>query len=507
MNNRIYICIDLKSFYASVECVLRGLDPMVTNLVVADASRTEKTICLAVSPALKTFGLPGRARLFEVIQKLDEINKERLKHAPNRKFIEESYDLNELNNYPEYKISFLIAPPQMAKYIEISSKIYSVYLKYVAPEDIHVYSIDEVFMDVTNYLYALNMTPHELAKKMIKDVLNETGVTATAGIGTNMYLAKVAMDIVAKHIEPDSDGVRIAYLDEMLYRKRLWDHKPLTDFWRVGHGIANRLNKLGLETMGDIARCSIGKLDNYYNEEILYKEFGINAELLIDHAWGYEPTLISDIKAYRPKANSLSSGQVLSCGYTFDKALIIVKEMTELLSLDLVGKGLVTDQLVLHVGYDIDNLSNEEIMKNYKGEIATDYIGRSVPKSAHGSINIDSYTSQTTILIKAIIALYKEIVDPILLVRRLNIAAVHLIPESEINKRDGYVKISLFEDYEEKERKNKLIEEKRLKEKNLRQAIIGIKSKYGKNAVLKAMNLEEGATTRERNEQIGGHKS
>ena len=506
MENRKYICIDLKSFYASVACVLRNLDPMVTNLVVADASRTEKTICLAVSPALKGFGLPGRARLFEVLQKVDELNKERIKKAPNRVFTDASYNIDELKKHPEYKINFLIASPQMAKYIEISSKIYSIYLRYVSPSDIHVYSIDEVFMDVTNYLTALNMTPYDLAKKMIKDVLLETGITATAGIGTNMYLAKVAMDIVAKHIDPD-DGVRIAYLDEMLYRKILWNHRPLTDFWRIGKGIANRLYKLGLETMGDIARCSIGKLDNYYNEEILYKEFGVNAELIIDHAWGYEPTLISDIKAYKPKANSLSSGQVLSCGYKYDKALIIVKEMTELLSLDLVNKGLVTDQLVLHIGYDIENLSNEDIMKKYNGEIAIDYIGRKVTKSEHGSINLDNYTSATTELIKAINSLYKEIVNPILLVRRVNITAVHLIPESEMNKRDGYIKISLFEDFDEKENLNKLIKEKRLKEKKLQKTIIDIKNKYGKNSILKAMNLEDGATTKERNQQIGGHKS
>ena len=507
MDDRKYICIDLKSFYASVECVLRGLDPMVTNLVVADASRTEKTICLAVSPALKSFGLPGRARLFEVIQRIDELNKERIKKAPNRAFVGESYKLEELDNHPEYKIDFLIAPPQMAKYIEISTKIYNVYLKYVALEDIHVYSIDEVFMDVTNYLHALNMSAIELAKVMIKDVFETTGITATAGVGTNLYLAKVSMDIVAKHIDADEDGVRVAYLDEMLYRKKLWDYKPITDFWRIGRGIANRLYKLGLETMGDIARCSIGKLDNFYNEEILYKEFGINAELLIDHAWGYEPTLISDIKAYKPKANSLSSGQVLSCGYDFNKALIIVKEMTELLSLDLVNKGLVTNQLVLHVGYDIDNLSNEEIMKNYNGEISIDYIGRKVPKSSHGSINIEKHTSSTTTLINAITILYNEIVNPVLLIKRINITAVHLIKESEINKKDGYIKISLFEDYEENERRDKIIEEKRLKEKNLQKAIISIKNKYGKNSVLKAMNLEDGATTKERNQQIGGHKS
>lgn len=505
MNDKVYICIDLKSFYASVECVLRGLDPLTTNLVVADGQRTEKTICLAVTPSLKSFKIPGRARLFEVIQKVDEINKERLKKC--KRFVGESYDLNELKSNPNLKLSFLMAPPQMAKYIEVSTKIYNVYLKYVAPEDIHVYSIDEVFMDVTSYLKALKITPHELAKRMIKDVMNETNVTATAGIGTNMYLAKVAMDIVAKKVDADSDGVRIASLDEASYRKLLWNHRPLTDFWRVGKGISTRLEKLGLYTMGDIARCSIGDVnDNIYNENLLYNEFGINAELLIDHAWGYEPTTIKDIKEYKPKMTSLTSGQVLHCGYDFDKCKIVVKEMIELLSLDLVKKNLLTNSITLTIGYDIDNLKDADIMAKYDGKLSTDYIGRTVPKSAHGTINFN-YTSSTKNMLIKINELYDRIVSPILLIRRINISANSLICEDDLIKKDGYKQLDIFSSYEEVKEKEKIEEEIKMKEKNLQQAILGIKNKYGKNSVLKGMDLEDGATTIERNEQIGGHRS
>jgi len=488
---RTYICIDLKSFYASCECVDLGLDPLTTNLVVADVSRTEKTICLAVTPALKSFGIGGRARLFEVIQRVEEINRERKKKINYKEFIKESYDLNELNNNPYAKLSFLAAPPRMAKYIEISTKIYNVYLKYVAPEDIHVYSIDEVFMDVTDYLPALKITALELAKMIIKEVMEKTKITACAGIGTNMYLAKVAMDIVSKHVSADSDGVRIAYLDEMSYRHKLWNHRPLTDFWRVGRGISKRLENLGLYTMGDIARASIGS--GYYSEELLYKEFGINAELLIDHAWGYEPTTIADIKAYKPKVNSLSSGQVLSCGYDYKKALIIIKEMVELLSLDLVKKKLITNSLTITVGYDIDNLKDDKVMEGVL--ISTDYIGRKVPKSAHGTINFN-YTQSTSIMIKEATKLYNDIINKKLLIKRINISVNSVInEESNINK--GYTQFNLFEEIDDS------VDEK--KEKKLQQTIVDIKSKFGKNSVIKGMDLEDGATTIERNSQIGGH--
>ena len=452
MDNRIYLCIDLKSFYASVECVERNLDPLVTNLVVADSSRTEKTICLAVSPALKSFGLPGRARLFEVNQKVKEINNNRKYATRNKKLVGKSYNINELNNNKSLEVDFIIAPPQMAHYIEVSSKIYDVYLKYISKEDIHVYSIDEVFMDVTKYLKLNNVTPFELAKMIIKDVLATTGITATIGIGTNMYLAKVAMDIVAKHIEPDLDGVRIAYLDEMSYRKKLWTHRPLTDFWRVGRGYVKRLENLGLFTMGDIARCSLGKATSYHSEDLLYKEFGVNAELLIDHAWGYEPTTIQDIKNYKPKMNSLSSGQVLHEGYTTDKAKIIVKEMMDSLSLDLVSKGLVTNCISLSIGYDIDNLKNEEIMKNYKGDMALDYMGRVIPKGSHSSIRLNNFTYSSKELRDSVSKLYDKIVNPLLLVRRINIG-VNVVSEKILEISNSYEQLSLFESLEEKKEK------------------------------------------------------
>ena len=505
MNNKIYICIDLKSFYASCECVLRGLDPLVTNLVVADSERTDKTICLAVSPALKTFGLPGRARLFEVRQKVKEINNERRKRIGYKKFIRSSSNIEDLKN-DNYELDFLIAPPQMAYYIEVSTKIYNVYLKYISSEDIHVYSIDEVFMDVSKYLKKYNMSAKELARTIIKDVLKETGITAAAGIGTNMYLAKVAMDIVAKHVDADENGVRVAELDEMTYRKTLWTHKPLKDFWRVGRGYVERLEKLGLYTMGDIAKCSIGDNNSFYNEDLLYSEFGVNAELLIDHAWGYESVTIKDIKSYKPKMNSLTSGQVLTEGYTFEKAHVIVKEMVDLLSLDLVNKKLLTNHLSLTIGYDIDNLKDEEIMKQYNGEFVYDYIGRKVPKGSHGSIALDEFTSSSKVMMAAISKLYQRIVNKNLLIRRINIG-INVVKEEKIQYEGAFEQLNLFDDYsskiKEKERKQKEQE----KEKNLQKTVLEIKNKFGKNAVLKGLNYEEGATTKERNKQIGGHKA
>lgn len=507
--NRIYIAIDLKSFYASVECVERQLDPMNTNLVVADASRTEKTICLAVSPSLKTFGISGRARLFEVVQRVKEVNLQRKTKAPGHQFISESYFADELKEHPEFALSYIIAPPRMAYYMEYSTKIYEIYLKYIAPEDIHVYSIDEVFMDVTSYLKTYSLTAKELAQKMILDVLSQTGITATAGIGTNLYLCKVAMDIVAKHVEPDENGVRIAELDEMSYRKMLWDHKPITDFWRVGRGYAKKLAENGLFTMGDIARCSVGSSQSYYNEDLLYKLFGINAELLIDHAWGWEPTTIELVKQYKPETNCLSSGQVLQCPYDFNKARLIVKEMTDLLVLDLVEKKLVTDQIVLNIGYDIENLSNPEISRIYKGEVTVDHYGRKVPKHAHGTINIGRNTSSTKLIMDSVMELYDRIVNKNLLVRRINVTANHLIDEATAKEKEqnSFVQLDLFTDYAALEKQSQEEESNLKKERAIQEAILSVKKKYGKNAILKGMNLEEGGTTIERNNQIGGHKA
>ena len=508
-NERIYIAIDLKSFYASVECVERQLDPMNTNLVVADASRTEKTICLAVSPSLKAFGISGRARLFEVIQRVKEVNIQRRAKAPGQKLMGDSYLADELKEHPEFAISYIIAPPRMAHYLQYSTKIYEIYLKYVAPEDIHVYSIDEVFMDVTAYLKTYSLTAKELAQKMILDVLDQTGITATAGIGTNLYLCKVAMDIVAKHVEPDGNGVRIAELDEMSYRELLWDHKPITDFWRVGRGYAKKLAENGLFTMGDIARCSVGSSQSFYNEDLLYKLFGINAELLIDHAWGWEPTTIDLIKQYKPETNCLSSGQVLQCPYDFNRARLIVKEMTDLLVLDLVDKKLVTDQIVLTIGYDIENLANQEISRMYKGEITVDHYGRRVPKHAHGTSNIGRNTSSTKLIMDAVMDLYDKIVDKNLLVRRINVTANHLIDETTAkeSEQNSFVQMDLFTDYSALEKQKQEEETNLKKERAIQEAILSVKKKYGKNAILKGMNLEEGAMSIERNNQIGGHKA
>lgn len=550
-NLRKYIAIDLKSFYASVECVERGLDPLTTNLVVADKSRTEKTICLAVSPSLKSYGISGRARLFEVVQKVREVNLSRQQKAPNRTFSGESSISTELDSNPSLKLSYIVASPQMAHYMQVSTKIYNIYLKYIAPEDIHVYSIDEVFMDVTDYLTVYQCTPHELAIRMIKDVLSTTGITATAGIGTNLYLCKVAMDIVAKHMPADNDGVRIAELDEYSYRKLLWSHRPLTDFWRIGRGYSRKLEAAGLYTMGDIARCSIGKWNDYFNEDFLYKMFGINAELLIDHAWGYEPVTIADIKAYKPENNSISCGQVLSCPYTFEKAKIIIREMAEMISLDLVDKGLVTNQIVLTIGYDTENINDNKIRNSYRGELTTDRYGRTIPKHAHGTGNIDRMTSSTRLITNCAIQLYEKIIDKKLLIRRIYIVANHVVPKNmsnivnssviaikqktETNTKNvindsstidtnpkniinddeditkyteyEYEQLDLFTDYEEFEKKRQLEEKELEREKQLQHAMLDIKKKFGKNAVLKGTSLEEGATAIQRNQQIGGHKA
>ena len=504
---KTYIAIDLKSFYASVECKERNCDPLTTNLVVADKSRTEKTICLAVSPSLKSYGIPGRPRLFEVVQKVKEVNNNRRRKAPNRTFTGSSYDSTELNANPELEIDYIVAPPRMAYYLEYSSKIYSVYLKYIAPEDIFPYSIDEVFIDVTNYLNTYQMTARELAMTMIQDVLKTTGITATAGIGTNMYLCKIALDIVAKHIEPDKDGVRIAELDEMSYRRQLWNHRPLTDFWRVGKGYAKKLEEHGLFTMGDIARCSIGKPNELYNEELLYKLFGINAELLIDHAWGYEPCTMEQVKAYKPETNSVCSGQVLHCPYDFDKAKLVVKEMTDLMVLDLVDKGLVTDQVVLNVGYDIENLTDPDRSRKYKGDVTIDRYGRRVPKHAHGTTNLNRQTSSTMLITDAVMELYGRIVDKNLLIRRINITANRLVDENSAKKEEKYEQLDLFTDYKAKEQEQVKEEAALEREKRMQQTMLTIKKKFGKNAILKGMNLQEGATAKDRNEQIGGHKA
>lgn len=504
----VYIAIDLKSFYASVECRERGLDPLNTNLVVADGSRTEKTICLAVSPSLKSYGISGRARLFEVVQRIKEVNAKRLRRAPGHKFTGESCNAAELKENPSLASSYITAPPRMSFYLEYSAQIYQIYLKYIAPEDIHVYSIDEVFIDATHYLNTYQLTAHELTKKLIQEVLQETGITATAGIGTNLYLCKIAMDIVAKHTMPDQNGVRIAQLDEEAYRRLLWNHYPLTDFWRVGKGYAKKLEKVGIHTMGDIARCSLGTPDNFYNEDLLYKLFGVNAELLIDHAWGWEPCTLADIKAYKPATNSLCSGQVLQRPYHFAEGKLIVQEMADFLALDLVDKELVTDQIVLTVGYDIENLSDPEIRKQYHGPITIDRYGRKVPKHAHGSAHLDCATSSSKLLMNAAVALYEQIINPALLIRRVTLTANHVICENNASTIEpDFQQLDLFTDYEA-EAKQKAKEKAALeREKKMQHAVLDIKKKFGKNAVLKGMNLEPGATGALRNKQIGGHRA
>ena len=507
MGTRTYVAIDLKSFYASVECIERGLDPMTTNLVVADASRTEKTICLAVTPSLKSYGISGRSRLFEVVQKVKEANAKRLTNAPRRTFTGSSSNSVELAASPGLSLDYVVATPQMAHYMECSTRIYKIYLKHVAPEDIHVYSIDEVFMDVTDYLRTCKLTAREFTMKIILDVLNSTGITATAGIGTNLYLSKVAMDIEAKHIPPDINGVRIAELDELSYRRSLWTHRPLTDFWRVGRGYTKKLEAHGLYTMGDVARCSIGKPTDFHNEALLYKLFGVNAELLIDHAWGWEPCTIADIKAYKPSTNSIGSGQVLQSPYPFDKAKIIVREMADLLVLDLVDKGLVTDQLVLTVGYDIDNLKDPERRKKYSGAVTTDRYGRAVPKHAHGTTNFKKPTSSTKQIMNAVSALYDRIVDKNLMVRRIYITANHVIDKTSIPKDTAFEQLDLFTDYEAVQAERAEEDAELAREKKQQEAILKIKKKFGKNAILKGINFEEGATTIARNDQVGGHKA
>ena len=492
----IYAAIDLKSFYASVECKERNLDPLKTNLVVADNSRTEKTVCLAVTPSLKSYGIPGRARLFEVIQKAKEVNIERKRIAKIKEFTGSSFDDNELKCNKNLALDYIVAPPRMSYYMEYSTRIYNIYLKYFSPEDIYVYSIDEVFIDITHYLNTYKMRAKELITKVINDVYNTTGITATAGIGTNLYLCKVAMDIVAKHAKPDKNGVRIAGLDEITYRKLLWNHKPLTDFWRVGKGYAKKLEDHRIFTMGDVAKASLE------NEELLYKLFGINAELLIDHSWGWECATIKSIKAYKPTTNSISSGQVLHCPYNHEKTKTIIKEMTELLSLDLVRKEIVTSQLVLDIGYDIENLTNPYINNSYDGEITTDRYGRKVPKHAHGTINIDHKTSSSKILIEEILKLYERIINKELLVRRINITANNVVSEDSIDN-NNFEQLDLFVNYEEVNKKRK----KEQAERNIQKAILKIKDKYGKNAILKGMNFQEEGITIDRNNQIGGHKA
>ena len=496
---RQYIAIDLKSFYASVECVARGLDALTTNLVVADARRTEKTICLAVSPSLKAYGIPGRARLFEVVQKVEQVNRQRKKQAPGRTFAGSSADATELARDPSLALDYIIAPPRMAHYMRYSAQIYEIYLNYVAPEDIHVYSIDEVFIDATAYLKAAGQTAREFARTIMKDIYSRTGITATAGVGSNLYLCKVAMDIGAKHAPPDENGARIAELDEMSYRRTLWEHEPITDFWRVGRGYAERLASVGLYTMGDVARCSLGGAGDYHNEDLLYRLFGVNAELLIDHAWGWEPCTIADIKAYRPRSGSVGAGQVLQCPYSFDKAKLVALEMAQGLALELVGKGLVTDQIVMTVGYDVEN-------RDYTGETVTDRYGRRMPKHAHGTQNLERFTSSEKRISQAVTELFGRIVDKKLLIRRLYLTATHVAAEGT-QKREGAQQMDLFTDYAAQEAQRQEEEVELEREKRRQQAVLAIKGKYGKNAILKGVNFEEGATAKERNETIGGHKA
>lgn len=498
---KVYASIDLKSFYASVECKERNLNPLTTNLVVADSTRTEKTICLAVSPSLKQYGIGGRARLFEVIQRLREVNKERKYKNNIKSFIGKSYDDEELKSNPNLEISYIIAPPRMAYYMKYSTDIYNVYLKYIAPEDIYVYSIDEIFCDITKYLKLYKLTKEELITKMIVDVYKTTGITATGGIGTNMYLCKVAMDILAKHADPNTEGVRIAALDEMSYRKYLWPHKPLTDFWRVGKGYAKRLEENNIHTMGDIARCSL------YNEDLLYKLFGVNAELLIDHSWGYEPTTIKDIKSYKPQAKSLCSGQVLLCSYDYEKTKVVIKEMAEAISLDLVSKKYITDQLVLHIDYDIECLTNPEYSKYYNGEIVTDRYGRSVPKPAHGTHRLKRKTSSTKLITEGFLKLYDVIINKKMLIKKINMYVANLSSELEIKETHEIKQFDLFTDYEEIERKEKAEKEALEKEHKVQETLINLRSRFGKNAILKGINIKSESTAIERNNQIGGHKA
>ena len=506
---RMYIAIDLKSFYASVECRQRGLDPLTTNLVVADPSRTEKTICLAVTPSLKRCGILGRPRLFEVVQKVRQVNRERRKRAPGGVFAGKSSSETELAANPALELDYIVAPPRMAHYMAASAKIYGIYTQFIAPEDIHVYSVDEVFMDVTHYLKNYGVTAHELALKIIRRVLAETGITATAGIGTNLYLCKIAMDVVAKRMPADADGVRIAELDEQSYRRIMWIHRPLTDFWRVGRGISRRLEAEGLYTMGDVARCSIGKKSDYYNEDLLYRLFGVNAELLIDHAWGWESCGMADIKAYRPDSSSISVGQVLQHPYEFDKAKLVMREMTDGLALDLVSKKLVTDQMVLTVNYDVENLADPVRRERYKGPVSVDYYGRPAPKHAHGSVGLGGHTSSTRRIVDAVMALFDRVVDRDLLIRRMYIVANNTLNEEDARRAEAgrSVQLDMFTDYEAEARRAAEADAVRAKERRQQEVVLAIKEKYGKNAILRGVNFEEGATARDRNAQIGGHRA
>ncbi len=501
MNDRTYIAIDLKSFYASAECVDRKLDPLTTNLVVADLSRTEKTICLAVSPSLKAVGIPGRARLFEVVQKVRDANTARLNHAPNGKFTGKSSSAVELKKNPSLELDYIVAVPRMGRYMEVSSTIYGIYLRHVAPEDIQVYSIDEVFIDATAYLKRLGIAAREFTMMLVREVLAETGITATAGIGTNLYLAKIAMDIVAKHIPADKDGVRIAELDERSYREKLWAHRPLTDFWRIGRGYARRLESRGMRTMGDVARMSVR------NEDVLYRMFGVNAELLIDHAWGWEPCTMAEIKAYRPESSSVSTGQVLKEPYAFDKARLVAKEMADMLVLGMVEKHLVADQVVLMVGYDTSNLATPELRANYTGATRINHYGREVPKEGHGSVNLGKHTSSSRLIVEAVDALFGQVVDPDLLVRRITVTANHVLDETAAEPPpDDDEQPDLFTDSAEAARQKAWEKAVADREKRLQHTILDIKHKLGKNAILKGMDLLDGATTKERNTQVGGHR-
>ena len=501
MSERTYIAIDLKSFYASVECVERRLNPLTTNLIVADPSRTEKTICLAVSPSLKAYGIGGRARVFEVLQRLKEVNNERRNNSPNHRLNGISTSDIDLHKHPDWEVDFITAVPRMAYYIDYSTRIYKIYLKFIAPEDIYTYSIDEVFIDATQYLKSYKMTAHELARKMIATVQQYTGITATAGIGTNMYLCKVAMDIVAKHIPADKDGVRIAELDEMSYRRQLWNHRPLTSFWRVGKGIAQKLESYGIDTMGKIARCSLR------NEELLYNLFGVNAELLIDHAWGWEPCTMEAVKAYRPETNSLSHGQVLQSAYDCKKTRVVVQEMADAIALELVDKRLVTNQLVLTISYDSESLTDPQIRAKYHGPVTTDYYGRQAPKHAHGTANLERMTSSSRLITEAVMSLYDRIINSDLLVRRINLTTNNVVEESKASEHNTPIQLDLFTDYEELERKRNEEKAALEKERKMQEAVLSIKKRFGKNAILKGLNYEEGATAKERNQQIGGHKA
>lgn len=506
-SGKVYIAIDLKSFFASCECSARGLNPLTTNLVVADVSKTEKTICLAVSPSLKQYGIPGRARLFQVVSKVKEVNRARRRKAPGNTFSGTSVDDLELKKDPSLELDYIAAPPRMRLYVETSRKIYGIYLRYVAPEDMHVYSIDEVFIDATPYLKTYDMTAHELARKMIADVLAETGITATAGIGTNLYLCKIAMDVVAKHIQADKDGVRIAELCAMSYRRVLWSHRPLTDFWRVGASAARKLENAGLYTMGDIARCSLGKPGTYYSEDLLYDLFGVNAELLIDHAWGWEPCTFADIRAYKPESRSLTSGQVLLEPYDFEHGEIIIREMAEKLSLELVSRHLVTDQIVLDVGYDVENVTDPALLTYLKGKLVRDRYGRQLPRHAHGSRNLPEQTASTDQIIDTSIDIYRNITDRKLTIRRFNLVANHTVPEDSASKEPVYEQMDLFTDYTLLEQKKEEEKKKKEREKKMQQAVLEIKNRFGKNALVRGTSFEEGATGRKRNGQMGGHQA